>query len=381
LGSTLLALVSAGASISQTTDVEIRRLVRSDSWSAEEIANFDKGGPVVRSLDTTDKQELVTVGVLRIERLASVTMEMFRRSMDQKSEGSLKTRGRFSQTPSLSDLGNLEIDDETIRQLEKCKLRKCDLNLPASVIRELQQVDWTSPDAKQQATKVLREMMLSVANGYSTRGVASLGTYDNRLRAVDLAESHRSLLARSIELHQLAPEFYRYLDLYPVSELDGVQNSLHWSVLDFGLKPSITISHTAAYAPQDAAAEQFFVASRQIYSSRYLDSSFSIAMLLRVVDKEHTSAYLLFVDRSRSDALDGPLGGFAREVVRKDASERVRKMLDGAHLRLLAFSRPQPMTGDSEEEKTSYLWMIIGGVIVAALSLMLLLRRRRYRIS
>lgn len=353
-----------------------------ESWSPAEIARLEKGDAVVRPLQTGNKQELATIGVVRISRLPVVTLDMFRRSLNQKSEGSMKKGGRFSQPPVLADLNDLQLDGETIVHLQACSIRKCDLNLSVDAITRLQTIDWNASDAKQRATETIREILFDYVQGYAARGVVSLGTYDNRRIPVDLAASHRTLLQDSKQLSELAPEFYDYLANYPGGSLANVENTLHWSIVDPGLKPIITLSHAAAYTQTVGGVEQFFVASRQIYSSRYLDSSLSLAILLRVRDDKDGMAYLLFIDRSRSDALEGPFGGVARNVARRDAAERVEKMLDKAHTRLLAFGRSKPVDSPVMPEESRFSWLMLGVVtIVLALILLPLLRRTRRRTS
>lgn len=377
----MLGLCVRESVTAQVSESEIQKVISMESWSPKEIARLEKGDAVVRPLETGNKQELATIGVVRISRLPSVTLDIFRRSLSQKSEGSMTKGGRFSQPPVLTDLDELELDDETIVHLRACSVRDCDLNLSADVITRLQAIDWNSSDAKQRATETIREVLLNYAQGYAARGVVSLGTYDNRRIPVDLAASHRTLLNDSEELSQLAPQFYAYLVDYPGGSLANVENTLHWSIVDFGLKPSITISDAAAYTQVISGLEQFFVASRQIYSSRYLDSSLSLAILLRPADNDGV-AYILFIDRSRSDALDGPFGGVARKVARQDAAERVAKMLDKAHTRLLAFAEFKPVEKEVSPEEDRLSWLMIGVVtIVLALILLPLLRRNRRRIS
>lgn len=363
--------------VAQIADAEIRRLIRTESWSPGEILALEKGDAVVRSLETRDKQELATLGAVRIRNLPAISMEMFRRSLDQKSESAMTVGGRFSQPPVLADLSELQLDDETIAQLNGCAVRRCDLNLSAHAIGQFQRFDWKSPDAKQIATDMLREVLLAYVQGYSTRGIASLGSYDNRRKTVDLAASHRTLLQDSTEVLELAPEFCDYLAQYPDLSLANVENTMHWSVVDFGLKPSITLSHASAYTQTTSGTEQLFVASRQIYSTRYLDSSISFAILLHVAGESDGSAYLLFIDRSRSDALDGPLGSVARTVVQKDASERVRKMLDRAHVRLLSIGKPAVAEKRDSRQLT---WPILTGLgIVVAVVLAIVIRQVRRR--
>ena len=132
---------------------------------------------------------------------------------------------------------------------------------------------------------------------------------------------------------------------------------------------------------------QLFVASKQIYSSRYLDSSVTFTLLMRVATDAGQDAYLIFVDRSRSDALEGRLGHFAKTLVQKESVERIKTMLDKAHQRLLVNREPPPLI-DPDPDRIENSWVatasrsrsvLIAGIIVIIAIASLLFRRRSKR--
>lgn len=346
-------------------------MIDADSWSPEEQSALERGEIVVRSLQAKEKQEIAAVGVLRIANLPRITMSAFRKSLSQSSSDEKIAGGRFSDPPTADDLRDLTPEPDTVAQLKKCKVGKCDLNMSAQMIRHFQsEVDWSSPDADEAATRLLRMMLLDYIRDYAARGDEALGQYDNRRTSVDLAASHRSLLASSILVRELAPEFAEYLMKFPVAKLERVESSMNWSIIDFGLKPTITLSHSAVYGRSIGDDEQLFLASKQIYSSRYLDSSLTFTFLLRVTTVTGVDTFLIFSDRSRSDALDGPFGGFARDVVRRESLERVRTLLDKARLKLLAAGRSATGTdrdpASREDDSLTWLTRILRNPIAGA---------------
>lgn len=372
VGSILIcALAFSQTADGQLVEKDLRKVIGIDAWSPEELGALEKGEPVVRSLETKEKQELAAVGVVRISNLPSISMSAFRNSLSQKQTDEKIAGGRFSDPPTPEDLRDLTLEPDTITQLQKCTVRKCDLNLPAQMIRRFEEeVNWNSPDANAVASQLIREMLLGYVRDYTSRGNAALGRYDNRRTSVDLEASHRLLLSSSGLIRDLAPEFVDYLAKFPVNKLENVDSDINWSVIDFGLKPSITLSHTAAYSQRTAGDEQLFLASKQIYSSRYLDSSLTFTLLLRIPTAYGVDTYLIFSDRSRSDALDGPLGGIARDVVRKESLERIRTLLDKAHLRLLAAGNSKNETDHdahpTEADSAGWVKRILQNRIAAA---------------
>lgn len=337
-----LACVSCQTGRAQIAEVDLQQLIGADNWTTEERAAFEKGDAVVRSLETGNKQEIASLGIVRIKGMQHVSMQAFRDSLDQKRGDQLKLGGRFSDPPALDDVRDLELDEDSVRQLQKCKAGSCDLNLSASTIERLQnEIDWNAERAGEQAEQIIREVVLGYAREYLLRGDSGLGRYDNRRKAVDLTADHRSLISASGSIERISPELLEFLRQFPGGKLDNAESSIHWSVVDFGLKPIITVSHVTAYTQRKGSVDNLFLASKQIYTSRYLDSSLTFTILLQAAGEAGIDSYLIFADRSRSDALEGALGGLARGVVKKESVNRITTLLEKAQLRLMASARPQ----------------------------------------
>lgn len=346
----------------QIPEKDFYKMIAAAGWLPEELKAIENGETVVRSVETKEKQELATIGILRIKGLPAVSMAAFREALSQQGGGSMKAGGMFGDPPSVDDLRELHLDKDSIEQLRKCTIGDCDLNLSAEMIRRFQsEIDWDSPEAETNATRLIREMVVGYVTGYSARGDGALGGYDNRRKPVDLVSSHRLLLSNSLFIGELAPELVEYLAKFPAGKTNSVESSMHWSVVDFGLKPSITVSHSAVYTRVIGDAEQLFVASKQIYASRYLDSSLTFTILLRVASETGVDTYLIFTDRSSSDVLDGALGGFARGMVKKESIERTKTLLDKIHVRLLAALRPTARTSSADTDDS-----LIGRVLALA---------------
>lgn len=374
LPAVLLGTACFAIAMGQVTNRDARALVHAELWSEKERADYEKGDPVVLSLPTDDKQEVSTVGIVRVSELPGVAMEVFRRSLSPKSEENLRTGGKFSRPPVATDLKDLVLDEDTITELRSCTIGRCDLNLSSAAIKRFESIDWESPSVNQDVTQIIREILVDYASRYSTAGISSLGTYDNRRKAVNLTASHVTLVQNFGPVKKLAPELRDYVANYPGATPPGVQDTLRWSVVDFGLKPSITLIHTVSYTQASTGSEQLFIVSRQFYSSRYLDSSLSFTMLLRPSD-DPGAAYLIFLDRSRSDVFSGPFGGLARRAVQKEAQQRVRSMLETAHIRLLGYTRPDIGDREISNSDSQRWWLLM--IFVVALAVVVLIARRK----
>ena len=380
-----LGLVSfATNGLAQTTPDDFRSLLSASGLTQAELTALDKGDVVVKSLTTGDKQEIATLAVLRLKDLPPVDMNTFRQSLSQKGTDGLKAGGRFSDPPTSGDLQSLELDDDTIEQLKECQPERCDIHLNNSMIRRFQtEIDWNAAEHKTAVTDLFIEILIRRVRDYATTGDEGLGLHQNRRKAIDLAAAHQKLLRDSLFVGELAPEFVDYLKHFPRKELPGVDGGFYWSMIDFGLKPSVTLSHSVAFEQQRPTGSQMFVVSKQFYSSRYVDASLTMSMLVRVSAVDQVETYMIVTDRSRSDALEGALGGLARKIVRNEAEERLKDLMLRTELRLIAATRPSApvATGDRgiaeivTEQARRPVVLAISAVLFAA-ALLIMLRRR-----
>ena len=166
----------------------------------------------------------------------------------------------------------------------------------------------------------------------------------------------------------------QYLYEFPAGTLSGVRNELHWSAVDFGLNPTVTLTHAVAFTNGIAGNDSHFVLTRQFYSTRYLDASISLTALLRIPNGEAVESYIVFTDRSRSDALGGVLGAVARTAVEAEAVDRVRRLLETSSARLAKPEAEQRQVDVVvEAEPQSWAGWLRANWLLAAAALLVLL--------
>jgi hypothetical protein len=391
----LTAIFAVGLAITGTVRSQVpygefrKLLVKYARLTDAELATLDKGDVVSKLLEAEDKQEISAFGIVRMKALPKIGMQAFRDSISPKGSQTMANGGKLSEPPKIDDLSELVLEDGDFEELRKCRVGECDFNMSAEMIRRFQsEIDWGAADSRSKATTLMKQMLVAYAREYSTGGDSGLGRYDNRRRPVDLTASHRKLLTEALFIDELAPELLEFLRDFPSKTAADIDSSLHWSVVDFGLKPSIAVSHSAAYNETSGAEEQLFLATKQIYASRYLDASLTLTMLISVAAENGEDTYLIFSDRSRSDALTGPLGGFARSVTSNEAVERVTGLLEKAQLRLLTAARTieEPIVPEREPGLTDRLVELAQRPIVwlgvlAAAGLILYLWRNDRKVS
>lgn len=343
----------------QTSKEEFQKILREQmAFEASDFSDLEKGVTIVKLLPVEDKREVAVGGIIRLKNLPAISLENFQNSLTQRNNKTIVDNSKLSVPPALEDFQSLELEKGDIEAMKKCALGNCNLKLPAAMIKRLQgEIDWKAPDHKLQATQLFRQMLFEYAQDYSTRGNEALLQYNNRKNPVDLSEEHGALLDTSLFINNFAPEFADYLKNFPVSGLPNVKNDLYWSKIKFGLKPIIAMTHTAAYERRFNDNTQFLVATKQIYASRYIDSSLALTFLINVSSGAAASeTYILFTNRTRSDALDGMFSGLKHRIVEQETQDRVKTVLQQAKSRIENGSKNTADSIDDESGIFSRIW-------------------------
>ena len=120
------------------------------------------------------------------------------------------------------------------------------------------------------------------------------------------------------ELTTEMPNLRHYLLEYPRATMPNATSFLYWQETEFGLKPTIRISHlTVADTPEGTV-----VASKMLYASHYFWTGLEVRAL--VPDpKRGPGFWFVTVNRARSDGLSGFTGMFVRRRVRSEVQQGV----------------------------------------------------------
>ena len=66
-----------------------------------------------------------------------------------------------------------------------------------------------------------------------------------------------------------------HLAAFPARRMAGAEDFLYWSKEKFGIAPFITVTHVVMTCPSERLC---LVASRDVYSSRYIDASLALTI-------------------------------------------------------------------------------------------------------
>ncbi len=332
----VLTLVSSIIASAQVSEDQFLKLLRDRAGFQEaDMSTLNSGQSVIKVLPANDKREVAVCGAVRLGKVSELTLTAFRQAIATRSNKAVLAEGKFSSPPVIEDLAPLKLENRDIEELKQCDPGNCDIKISANMINRLRSgVDWDAPDYREQATKLFSTILVEYMRDYLVRGDKALIQIDSRKTPVNLPDENREMLERAFFIKELAPEFYKYLSGYPRYQLLDVDTGLLWSKVNFGIKPIVTVTQTSAYANIGAGLPQFVVMAKQIFATRYLESSLAFTYLVSFPGNDTIETYLVFTNLSKSDALVGPFGGVKRTLVEKAAFEKTAEMLSLAKYRL-----------------------------------------------
>jgi hypothetical protein len=288
------------------------------------------GRPATRLLEGDASQEVAVFGAIWIAAAPDAYIQRVTDIESWERGGSFRATRRISDPPQAQDFAAMTLPDEDLGDLRHCRVGACEVKLGERALEALQtQVNWRSPSARAAAAAVFRRMALEHAAAYREGGNAALPVYRDKDRPRRVADEFHAVIDRLPWLGREFPELRRYLLDYPRASLPGATDFLYWQDAQFGLKPTIRMSHLVVHR----RADRTVVASKMIYASHY----FWTALELRILhpDPAHGEGFwFVTINRSRSDGLSGFLGRFVRRRVRGEVQDATRAMLTATKAKL-----------------------------------------------
>jgi hypothetical protein len=347
----------------QNSDLEFRKILREKlAFDETDFAALQQGGTVVKLLPVQDKREVAVSGLVGLQVPAEVFLQTSRETMFRKNNPAILEIGGFSSTPALDDLKGLTFESRDIEDLKKCVVGDCQLKLSAMMIERLhKEVDWEAQDYSNQATQLLKVMLVDYVRDYLARGDAALIEYNDKAKIVRLAEELSALKASSSYIHDVLDEFLQYARGLPKPKLADVENAVVWSKMKLGLKPVIIINHITIYKNQKEAGPQILIASKQIYASHYFDSSLGLTAFVNIPGASPAS-YLFYENRSRADGLEGMFSKIKRGIVEDRAVDGLKAVLEQSKANLNARVSSRTESEPAAYQGPSWRRWKVGGV-------------------
>ena len=292
------------------------------------MTSIQQGKTIARVLSTRSPSEIAVFGATYI----NVSPEDYLAAMHnldrlRKSPHFLAIR-QFSTPPKLSDLEGFTLDDDDLKDLKKCKPGKCELQLPAESIEEVQNlVNWSGPNVAAQVNKLAQQMALELLIKYQKEGNGALGTYRDKEQPLSVIEQFESLVHHSSSFSRYLPDLKNYLIGYPQAQLPNAENFFLWEKVKFGLKPTLRINHVIIYRNPGASGPTNSITVKQLYASHYFQNALDVSMCVKDnIQPQENGFYLITVKGSCQAGLTGPKGA----IIRKIATSRVRSSLESS---------------------------------------------------
>jgi len=295
-----------------------------------ELDGLLSGNPLIKLLDADPSMEIAVLGAVWVNAASRLYVEQVKNIEQFERGGAFRITKRISDPPSADDFAALTISEKDVEDLKECKVGDCVVKLGADALQTLRaEVDWRKPTARADANAVFRQLALRYVNGYRQGGNAKLAVYRDKDRPTFVANEFRSMIDRLPRLSANVPDLTRYLLDYPTAALTRSTDFLYWQETQFGLRPTIRISHLVIQERPEATV----IASKMLYSSHY----FWTALELRVLLPDQARGpgfWLVTVNRSRSDGLSGFTGRIIRGRVRSEVEDGTRAALVATKTRL-----------------------------------------------
>jgi len=319
-------------------------LLRPDvGLSSDDLADAADGDVVVHSLPSDEDGEVAVVGIVRVDVPPAFFIERFRDIATFKKSRRVSEVGPFGVPPRVEDLAALTIPPGDLRDLRSCRVGDCDVQLPAHTIERFRTaIDWTSTDASAEADALFRRVLVEQVEAYFASGTRALPEYRDQGGSVAVSERTREILEASSYLRDHAPAIYQHLDGYQGGWPNGIDEFVYWSKEDLDLKPIVSLTHVVVRPWEVPGISGYWIASSQIYATHYLSGSLGITGFVEVAGSDGArSSYLIYLNRTRTEALGGFLGPIKRAIAGRRARGGMEETLTYARARLQGVYRQQ----------------------------------------
>ena len=292
-------------------------LAHSVKLTPDERRMLTRGAPVTKLLPADGSKEVAVFGAIWIDAPMHRYVEAVEDIERFESGDAFKVTKRVSPRPTVEDFAMMHLSDEDREDLRTCRVGGCEVKLGQESLQRFRaEIDWKAPGARAAADALMQQIACAYVTGYLEGGNERLAVYRDKQRPTFVAREFREMVDRMPELTVYMPDVRRYLLEYPRAPLPGSTSFVYWQETEFGLKPTLRISHLTILERQ----AETVVASKMLYASHYFWTGLELRVLL--ADPARGQGFwLVTVNRSRSDGLSGFTGHFIRGRVRSEVQE------------------------------------------------------------
>lgn len=285
--------------------------------TAEEIAAVDAGRPVAKVLPWGEPSEVYVFGAVHVDGSPETYLKAARDVRRLSSTPGYLAIGELRDDTTVADLIALTFEADDVKALNHCREGACDVQLPTTSIQAFRNgVDFSRPDAAEQASALARPMVLQLLRSYQEGGDRTLGEYRDKQSPARIADQFETMVSRASLLPDVIPELRRYLLDYPHATLANADSFFYWEKVAFGLKPTIRVNHAVIYHGRADGHDFGAVAVKQLYATHYFHTALDVSVCVDdVAGATARGFYLLTLKGSQQEGLTGVKGSLLRKVV------------------------------------------------------------------
>jgi len=285
--------------------------------TAEERAGLIADEPVTRLLDGDESKEVGVFGAVWVNAPVGRYVGLIKDIEKFERGGGFKLTRRISTTPRAEDFAEMRMTDEDVADLRTCQVGSCKVKLDEKALTRFQtEIDWSAQDHKAAVESLMRRLALDYVTGYVEGGDQRLAVYRDKSRPTFVAGEFRQMIDEAPELTGYLPLLRRYLLEYPRTSVGVSSSFLYWQETQFGLRPTVRISHLAIREGQSETV----VASKMLYANHYFWTGLELRVLLSDPSRG-PGFWFVTIYRGRADGLSGFTGRIVRGRVRSEVQK------------------------------------------------------------
>jgi hypothetical protein len=326
----IAALVACAAAPMPAVQPEIARvLTDSLKFTPAELSELRKGRVVRHAVESSAPGEIAVVGAVRVRAPIRTLIDSVRNIADFKRGPGILEIGRFSDPPAASDLDRLTVTPQDFDP-DDCRVGDCGVRLPADAIERMPRDADGDGSGHEAPAAWFKEVLLGHVRAYWAGSSGRITSYDHSARPIKPIEEFDGILRNAPTLAALVPRLPAHLAHFPAQRIGEAEDFLYWSKEKFGMSPFITVTQITIVCP---SAQLCVVASKDVYSSRYIDASLGIT--IASLDAGDPGAfYLVYANRSRASALRGIFSGLRKTFAERRARGGLEETLKTVKSRL-----------------------------------------------
>jgi hypothetical protein len=328
IASILLAVRALAESSSPIPRDLVQFLQEQAGMSPGDLTALESGRTVTRVLPHHNKGELAVAAAARIRVPMEFFLNSFRHLPTVARGPQTLTVQVFSDPPRESDLRGVTLEPQDLKDLSKCVPGNCGLKLSAEMMEQIRGTAGGSGAAEPEGLNILfRHLLFEYVTAYLRKGNSALITYTDKLPPVPSLDAFLGLLEEFELTRRDAQPLYECLSSYSGQPCPAVESLLYWSNAKFGLKPVLTINDMLTYKTVRNDKQWAFLALKQMYADHYFVASLGVLILMAESEAPDPKLWVVYVNRSQTDGLQGLFGPLKRDVVEHKSRATAQKDL------------------------------------------------------